>query len=301
MKNNHETNQLQTDDIESLKEKIEGYKNLLIALKSDKTTIEPPIGFHDLTALQEQIANLEEVIKQTTDKQHTISEEYDKLMKHVAMQFRFLNRTIEEMDQEIASVKEKLIIEKANKRKSIASPLPINFSVSAPPSYHVLRNLINQANDPQEATSGQHNSLSRHQPQINEFPTKQNFPSTSKLPEHFHRNMNKRSTFHYKNSNSSVPIPFNENIDGIIPRSSLDQDHLEIKVETEAKVEKEPSPSIEQLEPPIQQSENKEMTVPVPVPAPMPTFESQAQEDNPDDKEKKGGFSIRNWFKRKNE
>lgn len=148
-------------EIEKLKLKISGYRNSLMTLKMGTSLEDLHLMKKEFNELKTQLAYIEGLTKTMEQKQYSQNELYEEQVQQLSLQIATLNKTVEEMGQEIASISNKLVNQKneatrtnradEKKSKGIAMPIPTNIPekaespvVSDEPSYMQLRNLTKQ-------------------------------------------------------------------------------------------------------------------------------------------------------------
>jgi len=236
-------------DIEKLKQQIATYKDTLTTLKTGNSVDDYLAMKSEANGFKTEVSKLEGVLELMNEKQSVQLEEYEQQIKSFSVQMDFLNQTIEELNQDLSLVKNKLVKDDSNSLiEDLIVPVdvqgPINnvinneereedlieetASISSvrksnlPPSYKQLQSMIGNAANIQEFPSDATPivSIDSHNeyPEEQEF-SRQSFPYTgihpSQIYNGLYRNVNKPSTIHLTNAvkKQAIPIHANENLD----------------------------------------------------------------------------------------
>ncbi len=228
------------EDIEKLKQKIASYKDTLTTLKTGNSVDDYLAMKSEANGFKTKVSKLEGVMELMNEKQSVQLEEYEQQIKNFSLQMDSLNKTIEELNQDLSLVKNKLIIEDSNDLTEIfVAPVDVQSSINIedttsipsmrksnrPPSYKQLQSLIGNANSIQEASSDATPIVSigsrKEYPEEQHF-NKQSFPYTgihpSQIYNGLYRNVNGPLTIHLTNAEKkqAIPINVNENSDSTL-------------------------------------------------------------------------------------
>ncbi|MFJ3390276.1 hypothetical protein [Lysinibacillus sp. NPDC086135] len=235
-----------TQDIEKLKQKIEGYKDTLTSLKMG-TSIEDYLFMKmDFDEIKSQMALLEELNETIDDKQKNSQiRGYEEQIKLLSAQIESLNQTIEEMNRDILKVLNKLltienteapttppktekifnfIANGAQGDSIITQTTSPSANTSKQPSYKMLQNLAGKATNTQldvnNGTPSTRNGNQKDVPEERHF-NQQYFQSINTHPSQIYnglyRNTNTESTFHFKHATSTQEIPVSINGPALAP------------------------------------------------------------------------------------
>ncbi|WP_338652047.1 hypothetical protein [Lysinibacillus sp. Y5S-8] len=224
-----------TQEIETLKQKIEAYRESLTSLKMG-TSIEDFLYMkQEFDGLKTQMVHLEGITETLDSKQNSYIKGYDDQIKLLSTQIESLNQTIEGMNQEILAVLNKLLTVEENDTTTIPSSieLPSQTSAtllprqprmtqttdqttitSAQPSYRLLQSLAGKATNHQlnvnNGTPSPRNDLDAAKPEERHF-NQQYFQSINTHPSQIYnglyRNTTVESTFHFKNATDAKEVP----------------------------------------------------------------------------------------------
>ena len=224
-----------TQEIENLKQKIETYRESLTSLKMG-TSIEDFLYMkQEFDGLKTQMAHLEGITETLDTKQNSYIKGYDDQIRVLSIQLESLNQTIEEMNQEILSILNKLLPVKGVDTTSVPSSIEMPSQTysnllprqprmtqtadqttitSAQPSYRLLQSVAGKAKKHQPnvnigAPSPQ-NGLQATKPEERHF-NQQYFQSINTHPSQIYnglyRNTTVESTFHFKNATDAKEVP----------------------------------------------------------------------------------------------
>ncbi|AWE08840.1 hypothetical protein DCE79_16430 [Lysinibacillus sp. 2017] len=228
-------------EIEKLKNKISAYRDTLMTLKMGTSLEDYLIMQNEFDVLKSQISYIEGLTHTMDEKQNTQNEVYEEQMKQFSLQIAALNKTVEDMNQEILSISNKLAINKsveiagknisaireeiqANKSNSklprVNDEILVNnqaSTVSNQPSYMQLRNLTRQVFQPQknienldpiEHTEYKGTNKDRY------------FQSINTHPKHIYNGLYKnvlgKTPLRFKNTDENQDISTNNSEKGII-------------------------------------------------------------------------------------
>jgi len=237
------------EDIEKLKQKIASYKDTLTTLKTGNSVEDYLAMKSEANGFKTKVSKLEGVMELMNEKQSVQMEGYEQQIKSFSLQMDSLNKTIEELNQDLSLVKNKIITEDSNDLTVISvAPVDVQNSLTVannneerteefieettfitsvkksnqPPSFKELQDLVAKATNIQENPSDATpiGSFDSHK----EFPkdqhfSRRNFPYTSDFPSQVHnglyRNVNKPPSIHLTNAVKiqEIPININENLD----------------------------------------------------------------------------------------
>ncbi|WP_431811710.1 hypothetical protein [Lysinibacillus sp. FW12] len=252
-----------TQEIENLKQKIETYRESLTSLKMG-TSIEDFLYMkQEFDGLKTQMAHLEGITETLDTKQNSYIKGYDDQIRVLSIQLESLNQTIEEMNQEILSILNKLLPVKGDDTTTLPSSIEMPSQTysnllprqprmtqtadqttitSAQPSYRLLQSVAGKAKKHQPnvntgAPSPQ-NGLQATKPEERHF-NQQYFQSINTHPSQIYnglyRNTTVESTFHFKNATDAKEVPVSV-YDPLQPTSS------------EENIENEPLQSVHESE-----------------------------------------------------
>lgn len=161
-------------EIETLKQKISAYRDTLMTLKMGNSLEDYMEMKSELDILKTQTAHIEGLTETMDEKQHTQNAVYEEQVKQFSFLLAALNHTVEELNQEILSISNKLSFSKSeeiqesntatiqeeppvNKSTTIAARInditPVNTQTSTgtnQPSFMQLRNLASKIIQPQK-------------------------------------------------------------------------------------------------------------------------------------------------------
>lgn len=214
-------------EIEKLKLKILTYKDTLMTLKVGTSMEDYLFMKSEFDVLKKQISYIEDLKETMDEKQHTQNEVYEEQVEQLSFQLAALNQTVEEMNQEILSILNKLTFSKGtiqeethvNKSTIIVTHsdeiTPINNQssiVSNQPSYMQLRNLASQVIQPQK-NQIEHTEYKENQKQQRHFNLRY-FQSINTHPNNIYNGLYKNTTdkesLHFKNFSENPDIPIND-------------------------------------------------------------------------------------------
>ena len=117
-------------EIEKIKLKIETYRDTLTTLKNETSIEDYLLIKNEFDKFKKQISHLDGLTKTMDVKQSTQIGEYEEQVKQISNQIDFLNKTVEEINQEILLILKKLITNEDNEHKDnkIAPAGNNNFS-----------------------------------------------------------------------------------------------------------------------------------------------------------------------------
>jgi hypothetical protein len=278
-----------TQEIENLKQKIETYRESLTSLKMG-TSIEDFLYMkQEFDGLKTQMAHLEGITETLDTKQNSYIKGYDDQIRVLSIQLESLNQTIEEMNQEILSILNKLLPVKGVDTTSVPSSIEMPSQTysnllprqprmtqtadqttitSAQPSYRLLQSVAGKAKKHQPnvnigAPSPQ-NGLQATKPEERHF-NQQYFQSINTHPSQIYnglyRNTTVESTFHFKNATDAKEVPVSV-YDPLQPTSSEEN----IEIDPLQSVHESDSTKTETLDAPIEvvktESEHNSLEMP---------------------------------------
>lgn len=215
-----------TQEIEKLKQKIDSYRETLTSLKMG-TSIEDFLFMkNEFDGLKTQIAHLEGLTETLDDKQNSHIKGYEDRINILSTQIESLNQTIEEMNQEIFMVINRLLTIEVNEAPTTLPDIEetpntiANTSQGHPriiqtteqstitskqPSYKLLQSLAGKATNMQlnsnNGIPSAHNDIQENKPEERHF-NQQYFQSINTHPSQIYnglyRNTTVESTFHFK-------------------------------------------------------------------------------------------------------
>ncbi|QDQ00975.1 hypothetical protein FOH38_11165 [Lysinibacillus fusiformis] len=224
-----------TQEIEKLKQKIDSYRETLTSLKMG-TSIEDFLFMkNEFDGLKTQIAHLEGLTETLDDKQNSHIKGYEDRINILSTQIESLNQTIEEMNQEIFMVINRLLTIEVNEAPTTLPDIEetpntiANTSQGHPriiqtteqstitskqPSYKLLQSLAGKATNMQlnsnNGIPSAHNDIQENKPEERHF-NQQYFQSINTHPSQIYnglyRNTTVESTFHFKKATDAQEIP----------------------------------------------------------------------------------------------
>ncbi|MFF2175778.1 hypothetical protein ACFVT8_04850 [Lysinibacillus sp. NPDC058147] len=224
-----------TQDIEKLKQKLDGYKNTLTSLKMETSIDDYLFMKKDFDGIKTQVTLLEGLTETIDDQQNSQIKGYEEQIQLLAIQIESLNQMIEKMNQEILSVLNKLLTSEntqaqatipktENTPKFLANGVqrdPIitqttnqSMNTSTQPSYKMLQSLAGKATnghlDTNNDVPSTRNENQKNVPEERHF-NQQYFQSINTHPSQIYnglyRNTTTESTFHFKNATNAQEIP----------------------------------------------------------------------------------------------
>ncbi|ACA41891.1 hypothetical protein J2D69_21915 [Lysinibacillus sphaericus] len=249
-----------TQEIENLKQKIETYRESLSSLKTGSSIEDFLYMKQGFDGLKTQIAHLEGITETLDTKQNSYIKGYDDQIRLLSIQIESLNQTMEEMNQEILAVLNKLLTVEGNDTTTIspAIKMPSQTSAthlprqqprmtqtadkttitSAQPSYRLLQSLAGKAINHQQNVNNNgapppHNDQQVAKPEERHF-NQQYFQSINTHPSHIYnglfRNTTVESTFHFKNATDAKEVPVSvydpSAVQPTLSEENIENDHL---------------------------------------------------------------------------
>ncbi|GED64491.1 MULTISPECIES: hypothetical protein [Lysinibacillus] len=248
-----------TQEIENLRQKIETYRESLSSLKMGSSIEDFLYMKQEFDGLKTQMAHLEGITETLDTKQNSYIKGYDDQIRLLSIQIESLNQTMEEMNQEILAVLNKLVTVEGNDTTTISpsNKMPSQTSAthiprqprmiqtadkttitSAQPSYRLLQNLAGKATNHQQnvnnnGASSPHNDRQTTKPEERHF-NQQYFQSINTHPSHIYnglfRNTTVESTFHFKNATDAKEVPVSvydpSAVQLTLSEEDIEKDHL---------------------------------------------------------------------------
>lgn len=224
-----------TQEIENLRQKIETYRESLSSLKMGSSIEDFLYMKQEFDGLKTQMAHLEGITETLDTKQNSYIKGYDDQIRLLSIQIESLNQTMEEMNQEILAVLNKLVTVEGNDTTTISPSIKVpsqtsathlprqprmtqtadKTTITAQPSYRLLQNLAGKATNHQQngnnnSTPSSHNDRQATKHEERHF-NQQYFQSINTHPSHIYnglfRNTTVESTFHFKNATDAKEVP----------------------------------------------------------------------------------------------
>lgn len=224
-----------TQEIENLRQKIETYRESLSSLKMGSSIEDFLYMKQEFDGLKTQMAHLEGITETLDTKQNSYIKGYDDQIRLLSIQIESLNQTMEEMNQEILAVLNKLVTVEGNDTTTISPSIKVpsqtsathlprqprmtqtadKTTITAQPSYRLLQNLAGKATNHQQngnnnGTPSSHNDRQATKHEERHF-NQQYFQSINTHPSHIYnglfRNTTVESTFHFKNATDAKEVP----------------------------------------------------------------------------------------------
>lgn len=223
-----------TQDMESLKEKINVYKTAYTKLKEGITVEEILKKQDQLNSLKMQLSQLAELTSSVEEKQETKIEEHEEQVQKISMQIHLLNQTFEEMNRELSSFIQKenpmTTEKKTDSYKDHSHPInttttanpeenlpTINEGFGSPnvaPSYKQLQKFAGPAlipfkeNFPDMPVPSDAKQILPHEGRhFNQHYFQSISTHPSEIYNGLYKNIAKTASFHFKNETSVQEIP----------------------------------------------------------------------------------------------
>ncbi|MFI2131419.1 hypothetical protein ACH434_15275 [Lysinibacillus fusiformis] len=274
-----------TQEIENLRQKIETYRESLSSLKMGSSIEDFLYMKQEFDGLKTQMAHLEGITETLDTKQNSYIKGYDDQIKLLSIQIESLNQTMEEMNQEILAVLNKLVTVEGNDTTTISPSIKVpsqtsathlprqprmtqtadKTTITAQPSYRLLQNLAGKATNHQQngnnnSTPSSHNDRQATKHEERHF-NQQYFQSINTHPSHIYnglfRNTTVESTFHFKNATDAKEVPVSV-YDPSAVQLTLSEEDIE-KDHSPTTIDNESSAGTEKSDDPIEvvQTENE--------------------------------------------
>ncbi|MBD8523241.1 hypothetical protein [Lysinibacillus fusiformis] len=260
-----------TQEIENLKQKIEAYRESLSSLKTGSSIEDFLYMKQGFDGLKTQIAHLEGITETLDTKQNSYIKGYDDQIRLLSIQIESLNQTMEEMNQEILAVLNKLVTVERNDTTTISPSIKMPSQTSpthlprqqprmtqtadkttitsAQPSYRLLQSLAGKAINHQQNVNNNgapppHNDQQVAKPEERHF-NQQYFQSINTHPSHIYnglfRNTSVESTFHFKNATDAKEVPVSvydpSAVQPTLSEENIENDHLPSTIVHESSTE----------------------------------------------------------------
>ncbi|PCD81098.1 hypothetical protein AB9L15_22495 [Lysinibacillus fusiformis] len=248
-----------TQEIENLRQKIETYRESLSSLKMGSSIEDFLYMKQEFDGLKTQMAHLEGITETLDTKQNSYIKGYDDQIRLLSIQIESLNQTMEEMNQEILAVLNKLVTVEGNDTTTISPSIKVPSQTSAThlprqprmtqtadkttitsaqPSYRLLQNLAGKATNHQQngnnnGAPSPDNDRQATKPEERHF-NQQYFQSINTHPSHIYnglfRNTTVESTFHFKNATDAKEVPVSvydpSAVQLTLSEEDIEKDHL---------------------------------------------------------------------------
>lgn len=273
-------------EIEKLKQNIAVYRETLTTLKNETSIEDYLLMKNEFDKFKKQVSNLDSLTKTMDVKQNMQIGEYEEQVKQISNQIDFLNQTVEEINQEILMILQKLITNEDNElaENKTAPASNSNFSndtaskimrratppnqtsiINTQPSFKLLQSLAGKAIEIQNTGNPSPSVETQPSPAETRHFNQQYFQLTSSHPSQIYnglyRNTKMESTLQFKNAtviqetpasasenstNNSSPIA-EEPVDTPISDTAEAELSEEIVLPTEKIIEIQNSTPIEEL------------------------------------------------------